>query len=680
MTVRHPDFPELLSPWHIRRTEIRNRVVFPPTCPTWVDNPWSGKFTDQAVAYYRERAAGGVGMVIIGATHVHPSSLAAPLTIGSIYDDRAIEPLARVAEAVHAEGAKLSIQLLHTGVRSALAFKQDTRYDLDAEWHSRAPSQIPLGETPGALTPKPMSVGEIEEVIEAFGTAAARVRAAGLDGVEYHLSHGYLPWQFLSPLYNHRDDEWGGDAERRLKFPVRCLDEIRRAVGDAMFLGYRINSTSFWPGDLETDDVVQIVQQIEQRCDIDYVSVSAGVHHAFIHTPMHFEQGWERELVSPIKAVSTKPVLMVGRISEPEVAERMIVEGYGDAVCLGRQLFADPDWVLKAIERRPDDIRRCVAANLCWKTAMQGRRVQCVYNPAMGREAVWGSGTLTIGPAPKRVLVIGAGPAGLEYARVAAARGNQVTVLEATAEVGGHSRIQSRLPTRQEYGRIGSWLGEQALANGAVIRTGERVDASSLTGLLTETAPDHVVLATGSRAVRDGFQGWTGQPIPGWESTNTAAWDDVAEGLVAPSGRVVVIDDQSDVVAPLTAVMLAERGAQVSLVTRWPMIGMETILDVYLEWIYPQLYASGVEMISDYWATSINPDAVTVTLVHDHSGQTTRTLPADWVVMATARRSESALVEPLEASGYSFEVIGDAVAPRGTYEAVYEGHRQARKL
>lgn len=680
MSVSHPDYPTLLSPWSIRGTEMRNRVVFPPTCPTWVDNPWSGRFTDQAVAYYRERAAGGVGLVIIGATHVHPSSLAAPLAIGSIYDDRAIEPLSKVAEAVHAEGAKLSIQLLHTGVRSALAFKQDTRFDKDAEWYSRAPSQIPLGEAPGALTPKAMDDAEIEEIIAAFGTAAARATAAGLDGVEFHLSHGYLPWQFLSPLYNHRDDAWGGDAERRLTFPVRCLDEIRGAVGGDAFVGYRINSTSFWPGDLETPDIVEVVQQLEARCDVDYVSVSAGVHHAFIHTPMHFEQGWERDLASPIKAVSGKPVLMVGRITEPEVAERMLVEGHGDAVCLGRQLFADPDWVRKATERRPQDIRRCVAANLCWKTAMQGRRVQCVYNPEMGREAAWGRGTLTPVAEPKRVLVIGGGPAGLEYARVAGARGHAVTVVEAAAEVGGHALLQSRLPTREEYGRVGRWLGEQAVGNGAVIRTGERVDEQTLGALLDELAPDHVVLSTGSRAVRDGFQGWTAKPVPGWESGRTAGWDEVAEGSVMPEGRVVIIDEQSDAIAPLTAVLLAQRGAEVSLVTRWPMIGMETILDVYLEWIYPQLYAAGVEMVPDHWITAIDGERVTLSLVHDHSGQTTREIAADWVVMATARRSQDALRAPLLERGVSFEVIGDAVAPRGTYEAVYEGHRQGRKL
>lgn len=159
----------------------------------------------------------------------------------------------------------------------------------------------------------------------------------------------------------------------------------------------------------------------------------------------------------------------------------------------------------------------------------------------------------------------------------------------------------------------------------------------------------------------------------------TAGWDEVAEGSVSPDGTVVVVDDQSDVVAPLTAVLLAQL-AQVSLVTRWPMVGMETILDVYLEWIYPQLYAAGVEMVRDHWIAGIDGQRVTLSLVHDPTGGTTRQVTADWIVMATARRSQDALAQPLREREVSFEVIGDAVAPRGTYEAVYEGHRQGRKL
>jgi len=672
-------YPHLFSEWQIRETTIKNRVVFPPTCPSWVSDPWNGLFTDMATAYYRERAKGGVGLIIIGAAHVHPSSIMAPLLMPQLFDDRQIEPLSRIARAVHAEGCKLAIQLWHSGVRGFPTYKQEAAYDPDATWYTLSPSQVPLGEFPGASTPKELDEDEIEELLAAYGAAAARALAAGLDGVELHLSHGYLPWQFISPLYNKRTDRWGGSLENRLRFPVEALARMRAAAGAEKFVGYRINSTSFWPGDLDIDDVRTIVAAIERQADVDYVNVSAGVHHAFIHTPMEFEAGWERGYARKIREVSSKPVLLVGRITTPDVAERLLEAGDGDAICLARQLFTDPYWAKKAQENRADDIRACVAANFCWKSVSRGGRVQCIYNPAVGREATWGEGTLNRAPVLKRILVIGGGPAGLEYARVAAARGHAVTLYEAEAETGGHVRVQSLLPSRAEYGEIGRWLGAQAEKNGATIVTGAPVTEEDLDRALEAVAPDHVVVATGSRVAVDGFQGWTGEALPGWETGNCVGWDDVATGRAKPRGTVMVLDDLCDVVAPLTAVAAREGGADaVTLVTRWPMVGMETILDVYLDWILPKLYRAGVEVCVDHFVRRIAGRAVTLYNVHHEEAE--RVLEADWIVMATGRRSENGLGKAVAARGLSVETIGDATAPRSAYEAVYEGHRQARKI
>jgi len=198
--------------------------------------------------------------------------------------------------------------------------------------------------------------------------------------------------------------------------------------------------------------------------------------------------------------------------------------------------------------------------------------------------------------------------------------------------------------------------------------------------VLAAEAPDHVVVATGARICKDGFQGWTGEPLPGWETGNCVAWDDVATGSVKPSGEVLVLDDLCDVHAPLTAVMIAQNGTfpNVKLVTRWPMVGMETILDVYLDWILPKLYEHEIELVCDYFVREIKGD--TVRLYNVHFQQDERDVKADWIVMATARRSETELLPLLEARGVSHETIGDATAPRGTYEAVYEGHRAARKV
>jgi thioredoxin reductase len=277
------------------------------------------------------------------------------------------------------------------------------------------------------------------------------------------------------------------------------------------------------------------------------------------------------------------------------------------------------------------------------------------------------------------VLVIGAGPSGLEYARIASARGHEVVVLERESQVGGHVRLEALLPSRKEFGLIATWLEAQARKNGADVRTSSPVTPENLDEVLAAERPDHVVVATGSSVCRDGFQGWTAGPIPGWESGNCIGWDEVVTGAAQVTGDAIVLDDLCHVVAPLTAVALAQNGASsVRLVTRWPMVGLETILDVYLDWILPKLYQSGVEMLCDLWVEKI--DGRTVSLINVHHADDRREVEADAVVMVTGRRSENALYALVKECGTSVEAIGDAVAPRGTYEAVYEGHRQARKL
>lgn len=671
-------YPRLFEEWTLRNTSIRNRIVFPPTCATWVTNGLDGVFTDMAVDYYAERAKGGVGLILMGATHVHQSSLAAPLAVGQLFDDRNIEPLRRIADAVHGHGAKLGIQLWHSGVRGNPFPKMEPAFDPDATWHTVGPSQVPLGEGTGAITPKELSDAEIEEILDAYAAAAVRAITAGLDGVEFHLSHGYLAWQFLSPLYNKRTDRWGGSYENRLRFPLEGMRRIRQAIGDKPFVGFRINSTSFWPNDLETDDVSQIVADLEAAVDVDYVSVSAGVHHAFIHTPMHYEAGWEQPYARAIKQVSKNPVFLVGRYTTPDQAEESLDSGDADAILLARQMFADPEWALKAAEGRVDDIRRCVAANHCWRSVTRGARVQCVYNPTIGREGKWGAGTIAPATAPRKILVVGAGPSGLEYARIAAAHGHEVTVLEKDDHVGGHAHLQSLLPGRREFGRIGTWLGEQAAQNGAKINLSTAVEATDVATIIRDYTPDHVVVATGSRVRSDGFQGWTGEALPGWESGRCVGWDDVVTGRVEPSGRVVVIDDTSDLIAPLVASMIAERGHEVTIVTRWPMLAIENLDDVYFEWLMPRVYEAGVNIVVDHFVDAIDGRSITVSNVHRHGSH--MALQADWIIMSTARTSVNELHSAFESAGVSVETIGDATAPRSTYEAVYEGHRAARRL
>ena len=673
-------YPNLLSQWRIRHTTIANRVVFAPTCPTWVKDPYEGIFTDQAVAYYEERARTGLGMIILGGHIINKDTLYTPVAFPGLWDDRQISGLARVASAVKRHGCAIAVQLLHIGLRSPLPFiKTDPALDPDEYTaHMHAPSQIPAGEYPGGPTPKELEEHEIEHTLKSFESAAARAIAAGVDGVEFHMAHGYLPWQFLSPLYNHRNDRWGGSYERRLRFPTEAMQRIRKRIGDWPFLGYRINSTSFWEGDLEIDDIQRIHRDLEKNVDLDYVSVSAGVHHSYIHTPMTYAPGWEREYSRSIKNVSSKPVLMVGRINYPDVAENLIAAGDADAILLGRQMFADEQWMAKVKEGREKDIRPCVAANYCWRAVTRGARVQCIYNPVVGRERVWGAKSMTKVHYPKRVLVIGAGPAGLEYARIAAARGNSVVVYEREEKVGGHVRAYGSLPNRAPFGNIAVWLAEQAAGNNAAIKVASPVSAENIDQILATERPDHIVVATGARYRRDGFQGQTGKPLPGWETGNCVTWDEVALGKTKVSGEVLVIDEMADAAAPLTAVKLAAEGSKVRIMTKWPTIGSETAPEVYLHWILTYVYEADVEMIPNHFVKTINGTKVDIFNVYRPAN--VRTITADTIVMATARSSENSLYHLLRQRGLSVETIGCATAPRTVYEATFEGHRAARRL
>jgi 2,4-dienoyl-CoA reductase-like NADH-dependent reductase (Old Yellow Enzyme family) len=672
-------FPRLFSELPLRGQTLKNRIVFPPTCPSWVSAPQSARFNDLAAPYYEERASGGVGLIIIGGTHVHRSSIAAPLAQPGLWEDAQIEGFAKVAEAVHRHGAKLAVQLRHTGVRGFPAHKQDPGYDRDATWYTMAPSQVPLGEFPGGHTPKELSGEEIEEILDCHASAARRAMEAGLDGVEFHLSHGYLSWQFLSPLYNKRTDEWGGSYQGRLKFSLEALRRMRAAIGPGAFLGFRINSTSLWPGDLEEADVQQIVQDLQAGTDVDFVDVSVGVHHQFIHAPMHFEGGWERQYAAGIRAVSATPVFAVGRITTPDVAEELLESGAADAIGVARQLFADPDWALKIAEGRSDDIRQCVAANHCWKSVSRGQRVQCVYNPTVGRERHWGKAVPLETRDPKRIVVVGAGPAGLEFARIAARRGHHVSVHEKEDEPGGHVRLQSLLPGRGTYREIARWLEGQARKAGAALHIGSEVTDESLAALCQKAGADHVVIATGSRVCRDGFQGWTGAALPGSDRARCVGWDEVLTGRAELTGNVLVLDDQADLIGPLIAVHAAQAGAAaVRLVTRWPMVASETVADAYLEWIMPQVYQSGVHLYVDHFVAALAE--ASATLYNVYLPGRTFEVPADTVVMATARQSVNSLAGAARQAGLPVAVIGDAVAPRGTFEAVYEGHRHGRDV
>jgi 2,4-dienoyl-CoA reductase (NADPH2) len=277
-------YPLLFAEWKLRKTRIPNRLVFAPTCPTWVANPVEGVFTDQAVAYYEERAAAGVGLIVIGANMVDRKGLYAHLNFPGLWDDRQIEGLARVREACHRHGCKVAVQLLHAGLRNMAVIQKDPAYDLDAEWFTVAPSQVPPGEWPNAPMPKELEEHEIVALVQAFGEATRRAREAGLDGVELHGANGYLITQFLSSAINDRKDEYGGSLENRARFVLDVVRAIRQRVGSDFHLQMKISAVehadavSFFgigPAGNTLDDSVRVCQWLVEA-GVDAIHVSTG--------------------------------------------------------------------------------------------------------------------------------------------------------------------------------------------------------------------------------------------------------------------------------------------------------------------------------------------------------------------------------------------------------------------
>ena len=496
--------------------------------------------------------------------------------------------------------------------------------------------------------------------------------------------HEKLLGQFASPLLNRRTDRYGGSTENRFRLWVEVVQKVRERVGPDYLVGVRINDQDGALGGLTLEESIEGAKLIEGTGAVDYISLCTGMYRGGHCIPSHytgFEPGYRAPLTAQFKKMLKVPVFMAGRINDPAVAERLIADGATDAALICRQLIADPFFAKKVMEGREEDIRPCIYCNqgCCWLDVLApgSAGVRCQVNPVAGEEFRWGSHTFSKSPERKKILIIGAGPGGLECARTLAERGHDVAVYEKNDEPGGQIRLLRQLPGgRDEFYTFIDWLDNQIAHLDVDLHFGSEITEENLDEILKKEQPDEIVCATGARAGKDGTSATVPFPIPGHNLPHVVTYEEVLDGAELGQ-RVVVLDGLGERTAPGIAEMLAEQGKQVEIVA--VDIWWQKLILVWTEMtdIYSKLGALGVKYTSSTWATEIKE--TTVSCIEPFTGKTFE-IETDSVVLITAKYSNTALYQAIKAKGIKPHLIGDAVAPRFMLSAVRDGYELARKI
>jgi 2,4-dienoyl-CoA reductase-like NADH-dependent reductase (Old Yellow Enzyme family) len=666
----HPRYPHLLSPVAIGRREMKNRVWMTAHGTQLVKDH---NFTEPHIGYYAERARGGVGAITMEAMAVHETTQP---YLGKIFAfSEAVVPNYRlIASKVQAEGALLFAQPWHRGRQ--MSGKASRR----PAW---APSPIP--DAVYREVPHQMTAADVDAIVEGYVMSARLAKVGGLDGVEVHgFAHGYLLGQFLSPATNHRVDGYGGTPQKRMRLALEILSAVREEVGADFVVGVRINGDDGpMEEGLRANDWARIAAAMAETGHIDYVSVSQGTYldRMLIYGATPKEAGFQVEATSQIKeAVPELPVIVAGRINTPELAERILAEGRADIVGLSRPLIADPDWVRKAERLEDERIRPCVGANWCL-AAITDSPLACIHNPAVAREATLGEESFTPTTSPRRVVVVGGGPAGMRAAYTAARLGHSVELLEASSELGGRAKWLSSVDAYREYYGIVSWLETELRLLGVAIRTGVEADVATIRDL----SPDAVILATGSEAVRHGWTAlrparWSpdAEALPGTDQWNVITIDDVFGGAPEIGPSVVVYDDIGDRQAVAVAEYLVDRGHTVAIFTRLPQAAPALVASRDHGPTIKRLRRKGVTIHTSRELLTIVEDRATFRDVH--TDETHDFEPADAIVLVTGQRARDGLAFALQDAGIEVSVVGDALAPRNIFSAVWDGEMAAREL
>ena len=640
-------FPHLFTPGKIGTLTLKNRIMKAPQS-SGMSN-MDGSVTERLVRYYRKQAAGGAGMIIVEYAYVDDIGAKSAHCHLGISSNEHIPGLSWLADNIREQGAVPAIQIEHCGRQKFLGTQP-----------MRAPSAIPwpkLWDQYGVqAVPKELTIEEIQDIVHAFGDAALRAKTAGFELVEIHGAHGYLLTNFFSPTTNHRTDLYGGSLENRMRIYVEIVRDVRKKVGPDFPVTIRLSGTDYEPDGFPIEETIALAKVLEKE-GIDAFHISGGDHHMMIHqvSPMAIEpchNVWAAEAVK--KAVKV-PVIASGSITLPKYAEEILASGKGDFVGLGRPLWADPEWPIKAQQDRPEDIRPCIRCNegCLERTFFNYRSITCALNPVISRE-----GELEIQPAPKarKIAIVGGGPAGMEAARVCRLRGHDVTLFE-EKELGGLLHEASTPEFKADIRPLMAYQICQIQKLGIPV-VQKKVTADELADF------DAVICATGSRPITP--------HIPGVELPNVTDALDVLNGVSAAKGATVVIG--GGLVGTETALHLAENGTPVSLVEMLPEIMHGVAVTDRLAY-QDRIAKVNMEIYTGTRLLEIRPNEI---LVQDRKA--TFTIPADTVIMAIGLQAQQGLYQQLSEAGKEVYLVGDAVKPGKIFDAFHTAYRTALKI
>ena len=639
-------FPHLFSPFTIKKTAIRNRIFSTghDTYLTVGDLP-----SDALIAYHRARARGGAGLIVIQVVGVHESSRYTEALLMGTSDD-CIPHFRRLTEAIHAEGTKCFVQLFHPG-RELLGRPDGVVQPAYAPSHS--PSER------FHVIPRALSSDLIGEIVEGYGATARRMAEAGADGVEIVASHGYLPAQFMNPNVNRRTDQYGGSLENRLRFTREAIAAVRANVPADFIVGIRMSGDEHDQDGLMEDNSVAIARGLKDH--LDYLNVIAGTS-ASVSGAVHIvpsmanAHGYVAPFAQKVKQATGSPIFVAGRINQPQEAERILAEGAADMCGMTRAMIADPDMASKAKAGATNDIRACIACNqACIGHFQLGIAISCIQHPETGRELAYETKPRAV--KPRRIMVVGGGPAGLKAAAVAAQRGHEVDLHEREGQLGGQVKLAQLLPTRAEFGGMTLNLTREAERHGARIHRRSDVTAE----MIAREKPAAVILATGSRPHLPPMEGEAAQMVHA---------TDILAGNVKTGARVVIYDWHADWIGAGIAERLVAEGTHVRLAVNG-MCAAASIQSYVRFEIIGRLHKLGVEVHP--WLRLYGADDRTAYFIHTAAREPVVFEDVDTLVLSVPNHPVDELADAVNARGIELHLIGDCLTPRTAEEAVYDG-------